>query len=343
MLDFIDQSTNRVNVSMIKASGLTRTYGSNIAVDGLSFTVPRGEVCGFLGPNGAGKSSTIRMIAGLAPPDAGTLSVGGIDAVVDPVGVRRQVGYLPESNALYPELRVEEYLAFKGRLSGLSGLDLREGIDRALGSCGLLDARRRLIGNLSRGFRQRTGLAAALVADPPLLVLDEPTVGLDPVQQVAFRTLLQRLSGDRTVLLSSHLLAEVESTCTWLLMISGGRLVAAGSKDEVLGGGSQRIQAEISSEHASTLLSACREEPGFSGATLGEELGTSRTLVVVPAPGTPAPQALLGEIAARLGIPLRALGTERPTLESIFLDGSGQGAAWNPEDGRTPRDEPGGD
>ena len=314
--------------SMINATGLTRSYGSLKAVDQLSFVVPSGVVCGFLGPNGAGKSTTIRMIAGLFPPDSGSLLVGGVDVVRDPLGVRRQVGYLPESNALYPELRIEEYLKFRGRLAGLGGSHLVDGIDRAIESCGLGDVRQRLIGSLSRGFRQRTGLAAALVADPPLLVLDEPTVGLDPVQQVAFRQLLEELAGNRTVLLSSHLLSEVQSTCTWLVMIAGGRLIASGPKDEVLHGGQVRVHARIEDVHSSKLLEACRTDPGFSEVLLEGEKGTRRDLFAVPRNAEIDGQALLGRIAAEQGIPLYALGPEKVTLESIFLAEAGTSDTW---------------
>ena len=313
--------------SMINATGLTRNYGSLKAVDQLSFVVPRGVVCGFLGPNGAGKSTTIRMIAGLFPPDSGSLSVGGVDAVRDPLGVRRQVGYLPESNALYPELRIEEYLRFRGRLAGLGGSDLAAGIGRAIDSCGLGDVRHRLIRSLSRGFRQRTGLAAALVADPPLLVLDEPTVGLDPVQQVAFRQLLDDLAGNRTVLLSSHLLSEVQSTCSWLVMIAGGRLLASGPRDEVLHDGGIRVHAQVEDAHASQLLEACRADPGFSEVLLEGESGARRDLFAVPGDSTIDGQALLGRLAAKHGIPLCALGPEEVTLESIFLAEAGRSDA----------------
>ena len=325
--------------SMINASGLTRTYGSLTAVDRLSFDVPSGVVCGFLGPNGAGKSTTIRMIAGLFPPDAGSLLVGGVDASRDPLGVRRQVGYLPESNALYPELRIEEYLRFRGRLAGLGGLELTQGIDRAIDACGLGDVRRRLIGSLSRGFRQRTGLAAALVADPPLLVLDEPTVGLDPVQQVAFRQLLDQLAATRTVLLSSHLLSEVQSTCTWLVMISGGRLLASGPRDEVLHGGRVRVHAQVEDVHSTRLLEACRAEAGFSDARLEGTAGARRDLYAVPREADIDGQALLGRIAAEKGIPLCALGPEEVSLESIFLAGARGSDGWT-ERGPAGSEEP---
>ena len=313
---------------MIKATGITRTYGALKAVDRLSFSVPDGVVCGFLGPNGAGKSTTIRMIAGLFPPDSGSLEVGGVDVARDSIGVRRQVGYLPESNALYPELRVEEYLRFRGRLAGLGGRGLREGVERSLECCGLGDVRRRLIRTLSRGFRQRTGLSAALVADPPLLVLDEPTVGLDPAQQQAFRQLLEDLAGDRTVLLSSHLLSEVQSTCSWLVMIAGGRLLASGPAEQVLHGGRRRVHARVTLGDVDRLRTACAQEPGFSSVVLGEGDGTHRDLFAVPAEGTSDPQSLLGALAARESIALSALGPEQITLESIFLAGAGGGGSW---------------
>jgi len=314
---------------MIEAHELTRSYGRLRAVDGLSFSVPRGSVCGFLGPNGAGKSTTIRMIAGLFPPDSGRLLVDGVDVRQHPLEARRRVGYLPESTPLDTELRIEEYLRFRGRLAGLSGSTLAPAIDRSLELCGLTEVRKRLIGALSKGFRQRVGLGAALLADPPLLVLDEPTVGLDPTQQQAFRSLLAGLSGERTVLLSSHLLGEVQASCSWLVMISGGRLVAAGPRDEVLGGATGApILMEVGGDGVmafSKRLASLDAVRASSVEILPD--GWSR-IRILPAGGGD-PRELLVRLAIESEVALRELRREQETLESVFTAlAGGRGDAW---------------
>jgi ABC-2 type transport system ATP-binding protein len=316
---------------MIEASELTRTYGPLRAVDRLSFQVPKGSVCGFLGPNGAGKSTTIRMITGLFPPDSGRLMVGGLDVVRTPLASRRLIGYLPESTPLDPELRVEEYLRFRGRLCGLKGRDLKAAIGRSADRCGLESVRRRLIGALSKGFRQRVGLAAALLADPPLLILDEPTVGLDPSQQAAFRSLLGALSDDRTVLLSSHLLAEVEASCTWLVMISSGRLVATGSRESILEqvSGSPVI-AEVLKADAPAFQAKVQALVAVAEVGIEDlEPGWSR-LRILSADGSDLREVILG-MARDMGIRLRELRQQRQNLESVFLalEGGASGG-WSP-------------
>ena len=322
MLDFRKRTPHESRDSvttMIEASELTRTYGPLRAVDRLSFTVPKGSVCGFLGPNGAGKSTTIRMIAGLFPPDAGRLLVGGQDVARDPIAARRLVGYLPESTPLDPELRVDEYLRFRGRLHGLGGRDLQTAIARSTERCGLDSVRRRLIGALSKGFRQRVGLAAALLADPPLLILDEPTVGLDPAQQAAFRNLLAELADDRTVLLSSHLLAEVEASCTWLVMISGGRLVATGARESVLDRvSSTPVIIEIAEADAPAIRAKIEALESVAEVVIeAVEPGWSRVRVV-STDGSDLREPILAMVR-ETGVRLRELRQERQTLESVFL------------------------
>ncbi|MCP4066950.1 MAG: ABC transporter ATP-binding protein, partial [Phycisphaeraceae bacterium] len=196
---------------MIQATGITKRYGRFTAVQGLDLEVPDGVVCGLLGPNGAGKTTTIRMVTGMLPPDEGTLRVAGHPM---PAGRRRalaRLGYLPESAPSYPEMRVAEYLRFRGRILGLDRGTIRRTADAALDACDLAGVARRLVGQLSKGFRQRVGLAAALLGDPALLVLDEPTVGLDPRQLRDFRRLVRRLAEERTILLSSHIMQEIEA------------------------------------------------------------------------------------------------------------------------------------
>ncbi len=314
---------------MIEATNLSRRYGALKAVDDLSFHVPEGSVCGFLGPNGAGKSTTIRMIAGLFAPDSGRLTVGGIDASRDPLGVRAQVGYLPESTALYPELRVEEYLNFRAGLTGMGARDIRAAITRTVDACGLGDVRRRLVSSLSRGYRQRVGLAAALVGDPAVLILDEPTVGLDPVQQQAFRALLAELAGERTVLLSSHLMAEVDSSCDWLVMIAGGRLVASGSRAEIVGRTHPLVCVGVANENLDRFERLCRKEPWVDSV---ERVSASKgtVLQVKGAGDSKESMKLVGALASRNQVPLHELREASSSLEEVFLEHAGASdGAWS--------------
>lgn len=218
---------------MIQANALSRRYGGFTAVDRLSFDVPAGEVVGFLGPNGAGKSTTIRMLTGSLRPSEGTASVCGFDVRDAAREVRRRVGYLPESTPLYPEMRVTEYLRFRAALSGVERARREQAVGRVIEMCHLGEMRRRLVGQLSKGYRQRVGLAAAMVHDPPVLILDEPTVGLDPAQIQEVRGLIRGWSGRHTVMLSTHILAEVEAVCDRVVIIARGRLRAQGRLDEL--------------------------------------------------------------------------------------------------------------
>jgi ABC-2 type transport system ATP-binding protein len=211
---------------MIEIRGLIKTYGSKHAVDGVSFTVRRGDILGFLGPNGAGKSTTMKMITGFLRPTAGTALVGGLDVTVDPVGVKRRIGYLPESSPAYSEMTVGEFLGFIAEMRGLRSAGAkRTGVDRALHLCHLEPVRRQTIDTLSKGYKQRVGLAQALLHDPPVLVLDEPTDGLDPNQKNEVRALIKSMAAEKAVILSTHILEEVEAVCTRVIIISRGRLV----------------------------------------------------------------------------------------------------------------------
>lgn len=218
---------------MIHVEHLTKYYGDYAAVRDVSFDVDRGRVVGFLGPNGAGKSTTMRMLTGYLTPTSGRASIDGKDVFWDPIEARRKIGYLPESCPLYTEMRVEEYLHFR---AGLKGLDRRETIKRSnyvMDRCWLKEVRRQLIGTLSKGFRQRVGLADALLANPAVLILDEPTVGLDPTQIRETRRLIKELGSEHTVLLSTHILPEVEMTCDSVIIIYQGQVAAQGSLEGV--------------------------------------------------------------------------------------------------------------
>jgi ABC-2 type transport system ATP-binding protein len=214
---------------MIRVENLTKYYGEYPAVRGVSFEVPRGQVVGFLGPNGAGKSTTMRILAGYQTATAGRAAIDGRDVFWDPIEARRRIGYMPESCPLYQEMRVGEYLRFRAGLKGLRPSVGKKRIDYVLERCWLTDVRTQLIGTLSKGYRQRVGLADALLADPPVLILDEPTAGLDPTQIRETRKLIKELGREHTMLLSTHILSEVEMTCDSVIIIYQGKVVEDGS------------------------------------------------------------------------------------------------------------------
>jgi len=211
---------------MIEVRGLVKTYGTKRAVDGVSFTVKRGDILGFLGPNGAGKSTTMKMITGFLRPDAGTATVDGINVATDPVAVKSRLGYLPESAPAYPEMTVEEFLGFIAEVRGFRSTEAKRAqVDRAISLTHLTPVRKQTIETLSKGFKQRVGFAQALLHDPPVLVLDEPTDGLDPNQKNEVRALIKNMAVEKAVILSTHILEEVEAICTRLIVISQGRVV----------------------------------------------------------------------------------------------------------------------
>ncbi|PTX96668.1 ABC transporter ATP-binding protein [Opitutus sp. ER46] len=211
---------------MIEVKGLVKTYGSKRAVDGVSFQVNRGDILGFLGPNGAGKSTTMKMITGFLRPDAGTATVDGIDVTADPVAVKSRLGYLPESAPAYPEMTVEEFLGFVAEVRGYRTAAARRAqVDRAIGLTHLGPVRQQTIETLSKGFKQRVGFAQALLHEPPALVLDEPTDGLDPNQKNEVRALIRSMAAEKAVILSTHILEEVEAICTRVIIISQGKVV----------------------------------------------------------------------------------------------------------------------
>jgi ABC-2 type transport system ATP-binding protein len=219
--------------TVIHVSRLTKFYGDYAAVRDVSFDVPRGQVVGFLGPNGAGKTTTLRILAGYLTATSGRAVIDGFDVFWRPVEVRRRIGYMPENCPLYPEMRVVEYLTFRAGVKGLHGRAARRRVEEVIRRCWLDDVRRQLIGTLSRGYRQRVGLADVLVHNPPVLILDEPTAGLDPGQIRETRQLIRELGREHTVLLSTHILSEVEVTCDQAIIINRGRVAAAGPLDEL--------------------------------------------------------------------------------------------------------------
>ncbi|HJT20803.1 MAG TPA: ATP-binding cassette domain-containing protein [Nitrospira sp.] len=218
---------------MIDVQQVTKRYGIYTAIDRVTFSVSKGEVLAFLGPNGAGKTTTMRILTCFMPATEGTARVAGYDCADEPLEVKRRIGYLPETPPVYQELTVSEYLRFVGRLRGLSPSTLSSAMDREVERLGLGPVRHRLIGNLSRGFRQRVGLAQALLHDPPVLILDEPTVGLDPKQIIEIRELIKSLAGSHSVILSTHILPEATAVCQRVVIISGGRIVAEDTPEQL--------------------------------------------------------------------------------------------------------------
>jgi ABC-2 type transport system ATP-binding protein len=214
---------------MISVNELTKRYARNVAVDHISFEVTKGEIVGFLGPNGAGKTTTMRMLTGFLLPTSGSATVAGFDVLEKPLEVKKRIGYLPETPPLYQEMIADEYLSFVGKLKGLSGAELNKRIDYVCERCAIADVKNKQLGKLSRGYRQRVGLAQAIIHNPEVLILDEPTAGLDPKQINETRDLIKSLAGDHTIILSTHILPEVEQTCEQVVIINKGKIVATDS------------------------------------------------------------------------------------------------------------------
>jgi ABC-2 type transport system ATP-binding protein len=219
--------------SMIEVRNLTKRYGEIDAIRGISFTADKGQILGFLGPNGAGKTSTMRIITGFMPATSGTVTVAGFDIFESSLEVRKRVGYLPENPPLYNDMSVDSYLRFVAKIRGIARGEIDAAVEAAAERCALRDVRRRIVGHLSKGFRQRVGLAQALIHDPKVLVLDEPTIGLDPKQIIDIRSLIRDLSGERTVILSTHILPEVQQLCDKVVIINRGKIAVEASLTEL--------------------------------------------------------------------------------------------------------------
>ena len=305
-------------LGVIEVENLTRQYGDRTAVNGISFSVRKGEIIGFLGPNGAGKSTTLRMLTGYLPPTDGAIRVGGVDAVRDPIGARRFIGYLPESVPLYKEMRVDEYLRYRARLKGVARAQVAARIDHVLAQADIRDVRQRIIGQLSKGYRSRVGLADALVADPPLLVLDEPTAGLDPNQIRQVRDLIRSMAGEKTIMLSTHILPEVESTCSRVLIINKGRLVGEGAPNALRtsGQGGQVIVLEARGARAELEQRALQVQ-GVRRLLDAEQLEPDLLRLRLEIEGSAAAEALSLALAQG-GHAIRELRREQTSLEDVF-------------------------
>ncbi len=300
----------------IVVSGLKKYYGSFAAVGGISFEVPKGTIVGFLGPNGAGKTTTIRMLTCYMPPTSGTAQVAGFDVFRESLQVRQRIGYLPESTPLYHEMRVEEYLQFKGKLRGMDRAARRKRIAEVAARCWLTDRLKSVIGTLSKGYRQRVGIADALLHNPPVLVLDEPTVGLDPSQIREARRLISDLAGDHTVLLSTHILQEVEAVCQRVIIIARGVIVAQGTPEELKNRSGSGVRVELRGP-ADQAQSAFMAIVGVAGVDVLQSGPVCRLNIRGKASVEMREQ--VASIVAQRGWGLREMRTEGTSLEEFFV------------------------
>jgi ABC-2 type transport system ATP-binding protein len=304
---------------MIEVKELTKRFYDVVALDRISFEVGRDEVVGFLGPNGAGKSTTLKILTCFMPATSGTASVAGMDVFSKSLAVRRSIGYLPEQVPLYTDMRVHEYLNYRGRLKGLPGRDLKNRIGEVLDICGLEDMAGRIVGQLSKGYRQRVGLADVLIHNPPILLLDEPTGGLDPSQRREVRELVERLGEAHTVLLSSHILAEVESMCSRVIIIKKGRIIADGRPDELVtklkGGRRIMIEAGCPLDEVLAAFNSFGQPPEIMES--GEREG-GRSFLAVP-PADARDRAGLLRHLVESGVPVDEFRLESYSLEEIYM------------------------
>jgi ABC-2 type transport system ATP-binding protein len=306
----------------IRAKDLTRQFGALTAIHKVNFTVNPGEVVGFLGPNGAGKSTTMRILSGIMSATSGSAWVGGICVAQNPHEVKRKIGYMPENNPLPDDMRVVEYLRFRARLKHVPGRKLRSTVQEAMDICDLSrTARRKIIGTLSKGFRQRVGIADALLGDPEVIIMDEPTIGLDPHQIQGIRKLIDNLRGKHTVILSSHILPEIERSCDRVIIINRGRVVAAGSsselREEFLPG--NRFSMIVEGEDSAVAASLASQ--GFDAAILESNKiddGRSKLIVRIEDQGVLGPR-LIEALGKQDSFTLHSLAPREPTLEEIFL------------------------
>jgi ABC-2 type transport system ATP-binding protein len=305
---------------MIEVNQLTKRYARHEAVKGISFSVARGEIVGFLGPNGAGKTTTLRMLTGYLPPTSGTATIAGFDIFRQSIEARRKIGYMPENVPLYEDMRVREYLNFRAQLKGLGSSDTRRRVSEVIDICGLETVRRKIIRTLSKGYRQRVGLADALVHDPELLILDEPTNGLDPNQIRQIRELIRHLGQSHTVLISTHILSEVEMIADRVIIIDSGKIKAADTPANLIEQmrSAGRIQVEIQADPqvASAALNRLDRVKKVTPEALDGEW--TRYTIWVDS-GTDSREHI-AQLAAQYGWPLRSLFRNVATLEDVFVE-----------------------
>jgi ABC-2 type transport system ATP-binding protein len=326
---------------MITVTDLTKRYARHTAVDHISFEVLKGQIVGFLGPNGAGKTTTMRMLTCFMPPTAGEAKVAGFDVLEQSHEVKKRIGYLPETPPLYPEMRTSEYLIFVGRLKGLSGAELSKRVDYVLDRCAISDVKGKLLGKLSKGYRQRVGLAQAIIHNPDVLILDEPTAGLDPKQINETRDLIKSLAGDHTILLSTHILPEVEQTCQQVVIINKGKLVATDSVNNLQNRarGAESLLVEVAGRNGDVDSSAVQrrlEQVSGVSRVLFKEKRQNRSTYEIESRKDSFVRGDLARAVVESGWDLNELRPTAVSLEEIFLQLTGEPAtAPGDEAGKT--------
>jgi len=304
---------------LISVENLTKRYATKTVIEGMSFQVQQGEILGFLGPNGAGKTTTMRMITGYMPATGGTIKVDGLDVADQPLEVRRRIGYLPENPPLYPEMSVLGYLQFVGKLKGVSSAGLSDEVNRVMDKVNITDVQTRIISKLSKGYKQRVGIAQAMLNDPPVLILDEPTIGLDPKQIQEVRELVKGLAGSHTVVLSTHILPEVEQTCHRVIIIDHGKIVAVDTPQNLRLQiqGAARVFIEVDGP-APEVSAALKSLPGVVEVRLANENGARNRYEVASETGRDV-RVDLARTVVNKGWGLLELHSENMSLEDIFI------------------------
>ena len=317
---------------MINVKDLTKRYARTTAVDHISFEVAQGQIVGFLGPNGAGKTTTMRMLTCFLPPSSGTATVAGFDVLEQPLQVKKRIGYLPETPPIYPEMSTSEYLRFVGKLKGLSGAELDRRVDYVCGRCAVAEVKTKLLGKLSKGYRQRVGLAQAIIHNPDVLILDEPKAGLDPKQINETRDLIKDLAGEHTIILSTHILPEVEQTCQQVIIINRGKLVATDSvrnlQARARGAESVLIEVAGRAEVLDPLMVQRKLEqvPGIARVVAKQEFDSRLVFELETSKG----RFVRGDVARAVvesGWDLNELRPAAMSLEEVFLQLTGEDAA----------------
>lgn len=305
---------------MIDVQNLSKRYGRFTAVKDLSFQVGEGQVVGFLGPNGAGKTTTLRMLTGYLPPTSGSASINGHDIFKDSIKARRSIGYMPENVPLYDDVRVKEYLNFRAHLKGLRGRDARQHVGEALEMCGLQHMRRRMIKTLSKGYRQRVGLADALINQPPLLVLDEPTNGLDPNQIRSIRKLIKRLGEQHTILISTHILSEVEMIADHVVIIDSGQIKASDTPQNLIRDmrAAGRVSLEIRGDQAT--IQGALERLEHVKKVIAEPSNDDWNHFAILCDSGTDTRERISQIASQYAWPVRTIHRHEATLEDVFVE-----------------------
>jgi ABC-2 type transport system ATP-binding protein len=309
---------------MIKVEGLSKRYARTTAVDNVSFEVKKGEIVGFLGPNGAGKTTTMRVLTCFLPPSSGTVNVAGFDVVEQPMEVKKRIGYLPETPPLYPEMEVGEYLTFVAKLKGLPSGDIKRRVAEVSERCAVADVSQKLISKLSKGYRQRVGLAQAIIHNPDVLILDEPTSGLDPKQILDTRSLIKSLAGDHTIILSTHILPEVEQVCEHVIIINKGKVVATDTVHNLTNRlrGAEAVAVEVEGRNSeidkSTVQQRMEQVPGVSRVVYKESTGARHSYEVESLQGRSIRPELARSIVES-GWNLNELRSVSLSLEEVFL------------------------